>query len=98
MTPYQERLQAALDACRCEHGRLARSCQICELQEEIAELKAHIERWANEDLSIYGVKAKHANHQYGDGSSSGTCTICDAVWPCPTEVAKGFSDDQPTDN
>jgi len=62
------------------------------LQAENAELKAHIERWANEDLSIYGVKAKHANHQYGDGSNSGTCTICDAVWPCPTEVVKGWKE------
>lgn len=32
----------------CEHGSLKRQCLTCELQEEIAELRAEVERLKNE--------------------------------------------------
>ena len=55
------------------------------LQAENAELKAHIQRWAKDDILSF---APDLDHEMQDGS----CTIDGYVWPCPTEVAKGWEE------
>jgi len=62
-------------AIECEHGHLARSCNICEYEKEIAELEEKIEkrdkaleqyrRWTNDLQSGMYVNCVYCGHQYG---------------------------------
>lgn len=50
------------------------------LRTENAELKAHIERWAQ--------KEEHPHHVI----IGKICGQCGLSWPCPTQVAKGWKE------
>ena len=44
----------------CEHGQLARSCNICELEQERDQLKAELEKW-KEDANRLAITSEVVN-------------------------------------
>ena len=62
------------------------------LQTDNAELKAHIERWAEYEERTFGFVDKHTEAADVEGTAVGFCSVCKYGWPCPTEVAKGWKE------
>lgn len=62
------------------------------LEAENAELKAHIEQWAEYEERTFGFVDNHTEASDIEGTGVGFCSVCKYGWPCPSRVAKGWEE------